>query len=65
MAEKFVALLPARVRPIVKAAAPFVLNLAYAAGVLITTGEYDATDVRVNAVGLLGALLTYLLPNRK
>lgn len=63
--DRFVSLLPASARPYVKALAPFVLNLAYAGAALIATGDYDAADVKVNAIGLVGAVLTFLLPNRK
>ena len=63
--DRFVSLLPARVQPYVKALAPFVLNLAYAGATLVATGDYDAADVRVNVLGLVGAALTFWLPNRK
>lgn len=64
MADKFVALLPAGAQKVVKALAPFVLNLVYAGATLIATGGYDKNDVKINAVGLLGAVLTYVLPNK-
>lgn len=64
MADKFVNLLPGRLRPYAKAVYPFAANILYAAVTLVATGAYDAEDLRVNVLGLLGVLVTFAVPNR-
>lgn len=65
MTAKFVALLPKRLQPFAKAVYPFVANLVYAGVVFIANGSYSEQNLKTNLLGLVGVVLTFLIPNRK
>jgi hypothetical protein len=64
MTDKLVGLLPVKLQPYAKAVYPFVANIVYALVTLLATGSYDSENLKVNIVGLVGVLLTFLVPNK-
>lgn len=64
MLNQITGLLPAKLRPYAKAIYPFVANLVFAGVAYLSTGTYDTNDLRVNVLGLIGVLLTFLVPNK-
>ena len=56
-------LVPAKLRPFAKAVLPALLSLVAFLVLALSTGRVDGAALNTLVVGLLGSIVTYLIPN--